>query len=441
MEAKLVVIKTKPARRAGLLECEIKSAGDEKSSDKALVSNILREWAKDKNFDDDLGTIAEKHEIKKDDFVSKLGKVTRVKNASLVLKILETVEVLQNSIGDLSNDEAVKLKKEIFHMKEVIFYVSRCGNSGFPGQNIEIETEEGKKRRINGLLFCNRPVCPNCAAYISRERIALLRPLLEKIISENKYDLYFMTNGIRHHKGVKFKTLRDSLHKIWNGMIRLRWFDKNCVGFVKNAEVTDGSNGMHLHFHSIIALPKDVDGEEFAAKVENYWRIKAKKLGRSCDWSKQKGEWFKPIKVEELEDVVKYFTCYGEPKQLKDYDILDEVMSSKQKDKNLWNLDPRTYCNIYRESKNMRWYSSSGIFKQEVLSTSEEKEKLIAPGGREKRERKIIYSIPGKKWKELDIADRYLIRDLVANRLIDDCTCIFEIEKILDATIETHTLF
>lgn len=434
--------KVLPARRAGLLqESEISSVVDKKSADKVLVTNILREWAKDKDFESDLSSIAEKHEIKKDDFVSKLGKVTRVKNASLVLRILETVEVLQNSIGSLDSSEGSKLKKEIFHMKEVIFYVSRCGNSVFLGKDVEIETEEGKKRRINNLLYCNRPVCPNCAAHISKERIALLRPLLEKIINENQYDLYFMTNGIRHHKGVKFKSLRDSLYKIWNGMIHVRWFEEKCAGFVKNAEVTEGSNGMHLHFHSIIALPKDVNGEEFAAKVENYWRVKAKKLGRSCDWSKQKGEWFKSIKIEDLEDVVKYFTCHKEPKQLKDYDILDEVLSSKQKDKNLWNLDPRTFCNIYRESKNMRWYSSSGIFKQKMLPSGEEKEKLIASGNKEGKERKVIFSIPGKKWRELDIADRYLIRDLVANRLIDDATCIFEVQKIIDATIETHSLF
>lgn len=429
-----------PGRRPGLLkDLEVKYA----KSDKASIVSELRGLVKIDDGIDlsvDLGGFANrKNCVDEESYMDKLKKVSRVVTVDLIRKILESVEILEKSIVDVDLQEGSKLKKEIWQMKEVAHKLGLCGNVIVGNKSFEIHSLGNEVRAVKNVIYCNKTVCPRCAVYISGERIEKLEPVLAKIIKEDQYNLFFVTFTLRHRKGAKFKNLKNALYKISAGMIRTRWFDKGVAGYVKNLEVTDGINGIHPHLHSIIALPKDIDAVEFARKVETYWQKRAKKEGRSCDWSKMDGQWFKPVKMKNLEEVIRYFTAYKKPPQLKDYNILDEVVSSKQKDKNLWNMSPRAYCEVYKDSKGIRWYSSSGIFK--VANKVEENSVIDVVNKDSKLGSVLLFEISGRDWKNLYLGDRFVIRDIVANRLLSDGECINRVKEILDSYVQVHSLF
>lgn len=436
----MVVFSSQPAYKAGLLkELEVKYA----KSDKASVVSELRELVKIDDSVDlslDLGRFTHRKScVDEETYMGKLKKVSRVVTAGLIRRILESAKVLEESIADLDPNDGSKLKKEIWQMKEVAHKLGLCGNVVVGDKAVEVCSLGNEIRTIKNLIYCNKITCPKCAVYISQERIEKLEPVLARIIEEGQYNLFFVTFTLRHRKGARFKDLKKALYKVSSGMIRTRWFDKSVAGYVKNLEVTDGVNGIHPHLHSVVALPKSVDAMEFARKVKGYWERRAKKEGRSCDWSKMNGKWCKPIRVKDLERVIKYFTAYKQPSQLKDYNILDEVLSSKQKDKNLWNMDPRAYCEVYIESKGTRWYSTSGIFK--VGDEVEESNVVNAGNEGSKSELDLLFEIGAKDWKNLYLGDRFLIRDIVANRLLSDEECVIEIKKILESYVQTHSLF
>lgn len=431
-----------PGCKPGLLEdLEIKYA----KSNKASVTGVLRELVKiDENVDLSLdvnkftnrGTGDENEQ---ESYLDKLKKISRVSTAGLIRRILESVRVLEESVVVLDPKEGSKIKEEIWRMKEVAHKLGLCGNVVIGEKSFEAYSLGNEIRIIKNVIYCNKPTCPRCAVYISQQRIDKLEPVLAKIIKEGQYNLFFVTFTLRHRNGAKFKALKKALYKINSGMIRTRWFDKSVVGYVKNLEVTEGDNGVHPHLHSVIALPKGVDFEEFAMKVERYWQKRAKKEGRSCDWSKMDGNWFKPIRIKDLDRVISYFTAYKKPKQLKDYGILNEVISSKQKDKNLWNVNPRLYCEVYLDSKHTRWYASSGIFK---VGDEVEKDDVIDMGSTSLRsESKLLFEINGTDWKKLYLGDRFIIRDMVASRLLSDEQCIEGVKKILDSYVQIHSLF
>lgn len=431
-----------PAPGAGLLEeLEIKYA----KSDKPSVTDILRELVKsDGNVDLSLniGKFTNKKEddgSKEESYLDKLKKISRVSTAELIRRILESVKVLEESIVVLDPKDGSKIKEEIWRMKEVAHRLGLCGNVVIGQKSFEAYSLGNGIRIIKNVIYCNKPTCPRCAVYISQQRIDKLEAVLAKIIKEGQYNLFFVTFTLRHRNGAKFKTLKKALYKISGGMIRTRWFGKSVAGYVKNLEVTEGGNGVHPHLHSVVALPKGVDFQEFAMKVERYWQKRAKKEGRSCDWSKMDGNWFKPIRTKDLDRVISYFTAYKKPKQLKDYGILNEVMSSKQKDKNLWNMNPRVYCEVYVDSKHTRWYASSGIFK---VGDEVEKDSVADIGSASSRsESKLLFEISGTDWKKLYLGDRFIIRDMVASRLLSDEECIDGVKKILDSYVQTHSFF
>jgi hypothetical protein len=94
---------------------------------------------------------------------------------------------------------------------------------------------------------------------------------------------------------------------------------------------------------------------------------------------------------------------------------------------------------VYVDSKHTRWYASSGIFK---VGDEVEKDDVVDMGNTGSRsESKLLFQISGTDWKKLYLGDRFIIRDMVASRLLSDEQCIEGVKKILNSYVQTHSLF
>lgn len=135
-----------------------------------------------------------------------------------------------------------------------------CGHTAVNGAGVMIRctsTATGKVAGFAGVSTCGSVwACPVCAAKISARRSEELSQTL-KYAAKNGYHAAMMTFTVRHRKEQSLKKVWGAVSKGWDRVVSgKKWKsdkEKHGVkGYVRAVEVTHGSNGWHVHVHTVV---------------------------------------------------------------------------------------------------------------------------------------------------------------------------------------------
>lgn len=160
----------------------------------------------------------------------------------------------------------------------------RCG-CGAPAGGVQVMQKPNGRCIYQGVVTCGSIwTCPECASKIAARRSSEVTELV-KAHAKAGQAAYMATLTVKHGLGDNCESLRKSISKAWNMLMRsgsmrnLR--DRyNVVGYVRSLEITHGKHGWHPHLH-ILFLAGDMDKKDQTAcadKVFDRWKHVLAKL-------------------------------------------------------------------------------------------------------------------------------------------------------------------
>ena len=282
-----------------------------------------------------------------------------------------------------------------------------CGNIPLPGIDADVRRSE-RGRYIRGMCHCSKGICPICLPYQDALRAEKLRLQAKEVVKLGLRN-YLFTATIRHHYGAKFKDLLKAERKMWAKTTgHRRWKDAVAGMAWKLEPGFSTANGHHPHKHCIVSLREGVDEAKFVAWLKKYWETGLKKLGRSCNW---KSGWWQVIPNTEDIDVMVGYICKS----------IREVTGTSHKHNAPWLLPVAAYVEIFLDSRNVRWFGVGGCWK--TVETTKCEEEGALEGEREAKD-PVLAAIPTVAWRKFTSAEKYLIKDVVYDKQIDDEHCI-----------------
>lgn len=136
--------------------------------------------------------------------------------------------------------------------------IKRLKKCGTPmGAAVSVKFDEALGAGYGNLETCGSVwSCPVCAAKIATRRGEELRDLLATAMSQEKTVSLF-TLTVRHRRGQPLKSVWDAVQSGWGRITSGRaWQDAKSlygiIGWVRAVEVTQGSNGWHVHIHAVL---------------------------------------------------------------------------------------------------------------------------------------------------------------------------------------------
>ena len=290
-----------------------------------------------------------------------------------------------------------------------------CGNIPLPGIDTDVRKSENG-RYIRGMCHCSKGICPICLPYQDAVRAEKLRVQAGEVVKLGLRNFLF-TVTIRHYYGAKFKELLNAERKMWAKTTGHRRWKEAVAGMAWKFEVGfTAANGHHPHKHCIVSLREGVDEAEFVGWLKQYWEIGLKKLGRSCDW---KSGWWQVIpKTEDIDVMVGYI-----------FKSIREVTGTSYKHNAPWLLPVAAYVEIFLGSRNMRFFGMGGCWKSTETTKCEEEGVLE---GERKAKDPVLTVIPTIAWRKFTAAEKYLIKDVVYDKQIDDEHCVEVINTMVE---------
>ncbi len=239
--------------------------------------------------------------------------------------------------------------------------IRECGSYLLFSKEKNIETNETKKR-LKKANFCKFRHCPMCNW---RRNINIHKSLLQafkRIEADKKVEYLLLTLTITNPETDKLKEavkyINDSLLK----MKKYKAFERVVLGYFKAIEIIGDNTKkgqVHPHFHIILV----VSGSYF--KGNRY--LSQKK------WTEM---WKKALKVEYTPLVdVRRIRPKNDKLQSVQSAVL-EVAKYSVKHTDLLELDDEDFVSIIKQTKRMRFYSTSGILKEMINLEKAEKKEL-----------------------------------------------------------------
>jgi len=335
----------------------------------------------------------------------------------------QLVDRLLLALGDLP-DDAVKTK---FNYRFVADKVARCGNVRLPETDPLIMKAASGNRYVGSVVHCGKAVCPSCLPYHDRLRAEVLNKVAVSI-AEMEVRTFMMTVTMRHRVGAKFRNLIAVFKRVWRKMTSCALWKKCVLGFAWKMETTYGKNGHHPHKHCLVTLREGVDGNEFSAKVKEYWERELAKQGRSCDW---KDGWWEVVDLKVNKGTSKMMGREEAVYYL--FKSIKEVTGASTKPKAPWLLPPNAYVEVYLNSRGVRWFGVGGCWR--TVSTVNCESELSLELERE-LEGEVLLRIPGRGWDKLSMEERFWVRSIVADKEIDDGECVEMIVELMGKVLK-----
>lgn len=388
-------LRTKPARRAGLIKTGIMPPnsleGSEPEKFAGVKALVRRQRAEDQE--------------------------------DLVMRLMEAERLLcwRYSGQELEN-QSNRYVKAAAAMLE-------CSNIAVSFGNLGVKARDQNIRYLSGLKHCGKPICPNCLPYQDAKR----REKLEQVaveVAELPLNHFIMTITLRHHYSPKgnWKVLVRALKKTWRKMGKERYFGealgykpkkKGVIGqvrggfFWKMESTFSYEFGQHPHLHVLISLPKTINPIEFQERVKEYWEIELKKQGRSCEWKKG---WFEPLREsKDIKRMIEYLTGG-----------ITEVTGNATKKMSPWKLPAEAFIEIFYSMKHERWFGSGGCWRKKAVIEAESEEKLEQE---RETEEPFIYVIQKDCWNSLDFGQRFDVRKIIGDRNLTHEECIKKLDE------------
>jgi hypothetical protein len=265
-----------------------------------------------------------------------------------------------------------------------------------PGWDIKIRAE-GDHRSLVGLQHCGRHLCPVCHPYHQATRRAKLEARLPEVIAEQSARYLFVTVTARHHLGVRWKDLRRDIHSVTRSLQQTRRW-RVTLGHIRSDETTWGKHGHHFHQHWLIAIPENVEPEEWLGWMKGYIESRLLALGRTADW--QPG-WWQEVPASELVNVARYQT-----------EGIGWELTGAATKKAPWDMPPAAFAEVWESSRGCRWWSTAGCFRIKGDTDEEiEAERQARPG-------EVIAWVPGIVWTSLSRDTREDLLELIADRTL-----------------------
>jgi len=237
------------------------------------------------------------------------------------------------------------------------------------GDFLTVKETEGGLRHVSGLMHCGKHLCPICHPFHAGERRADLQSLIG--VNWDAGQHFFFTPTARHRMGVRWAELAKAIKKVSGKMQQTRRWKENVLGFTRADESTwSTKSGHHFHQHYLLTLKHGVDGEAFAAWLQEFWEKAMLKESRSCDWDAMGREWWRAVGSEgELRSVLNYQTKEWEdqraegdtPESLRD--ALKEITGAGTKGQTPWDWPPEVFAEVWESSKGHRWFGAGGLWK------------------------------------------------------------------------------
>lgn len=260
---------------------------------------------------------------------------------------------------------------------EVAGLVARCCASPLASCGVisVVERPDGK-RSVAGLCHCGRMLCAICAPYLMGRRLEGLEPLALKLASDSGLRHFLLTLTVRHYLGADWKELVVALRKMQTAIRQGHQWRDMVEGYIRLLESTFGKNGHHPHEHLLVSIRADQawDPTPFFTWIENLCTKQAAKADRSCVWAtddKGKPLWWSEVQPERLVAAVRYY-AEGDKMGTSTPSALREVSSAATKHQPIWTIPGRAYAEVYRGSKNMRWFAVAGVWASEDTAKTDE---------------------------------------------------------------------
>ena len=166
--------------------------------------------------------------------------------------------------------------------------VKRLRQCGITRRSLEVDLKaseiDSERVGFSGVVTCGSVwACPSCNAKIMATRGAEVSEMVSTWCDHHNGSILLLTLTLQHSKGDRLDHQWGILSKAWtkavNGAPWKRW--KKRLGcppgaYIRAAEVTDGANGWHSHFHVLL----------FIENQDNYDQIDAFREFISARWAK-----------------------------------------------------------------------------------------------------------------------------------------------------------
>lgn len=167
----------------------------------------------------------------------------------------------KGSLTRKTSVEARKYRYELRRKARAIRVLPRLKNCGHVPTGSAVSLHKtGTSASWAGLQSCGSVwSCPECSSVIMKQRQTELKKVAEEWATRGS--MGFLTLTMRHKKQDNIKALWKALSGAWravasgSGWLRDKR-DFDISGFVRAVEITHGSNGFHLHIHSLMFLDR-----------------------------------------------------------------------------------------------------------------------------------------------------------------------------------------
>lgn len=399
----------------------------------------LRVLESKKNNDQNLTNELFEEEFIFNSFEKKIEKASKTdKGSYLINKLISRkteIQKLINECREVANFKLEKLYRK--QLKDLDFTVTQlrwCCAAPLPKVEKVGIKDNGASRSMSGLKLCCSNLCIACGTRKGIKRASLIRYRLKESLAAD-YKAVFITLNLRHHfSHDNFKVLQQALLNNFNDLTQARFFRDVSRGYSRLMECTHSIKfGFNVHYHVLLLVDENVDLDKLKNQIELKWCNNIKdKYNRTADFSRQ-DNWFVPVKntKRSIKKVSSYFSSGVANSR---YDISDEVAGNRKLP--IWeSLPPEIFANVFKNSRNVRWFSSSGLLRireTDELPVTEKKKPVL-------KESKMLLEIPREDYLKLDIGNRILIRAIVKDKALDNNTCVDRIKLIISKVLEQYT--
>lgn len=165
-------------------------------------------------------------------------------------------------------------------------HVSINGEGSGPALRLTAADKGGNVAGLSGLAHCGSVwACPVCAAKIATRRAEELADVM-RVALERGCAASMVTLTMRHHQGQSLADCWAALSKGWRAVTTGKQWTTDAdaaglVGWVRAVEVTQGSNGWHVHVHALLIWEQAIDQERADVVGQRMWQRWTRALRRN----------------------------------------------------------------------------------------------------------------------------------------------------------------
>jgi plasmid rolling circle replication initiator protein Rep len=171
----------------------------------------------------------------------------------------------ENSISVMGSFGNIGMKNRAERMAKCGEWLkfAECGFDGF--------------KKLIGANFCRDRMCPMCNWRRSLKLQGQIIKILHKAVERQNMKFMFLTLTVRNMSAGELKDAITNMLKAFNILMKYKAVDDNCIGYVRNLEITYNQerDDYHPHIHLLIAMkPGYYDGKNYINKMGwvNLWQ-------------------------------------------------------------------------------------------------------------------------------------------------------------------------